>query len=97
MFNAKTAYQNYAKAMNSQKVADPKVCRKVMAAMAKESPELFDKVNQLAEETTFNVRKYGNAFFCYPQHKELKCKEPWPANRYPKASLCVQFAIELQN
>jgi hypothetical protein len=98
MFNVKESYQKHAKAMNSQRVADPKVCTKVMKDMIKQDPALFDKVNELAEQTTFTVRKYGPGdFYCYPSHKDLKCQEPWPASRYPKASLCVQFALEIQN
>lgn len=90
MFNVKESYQKHAKALNSQHIADPKVCAEVMKDMLKQDPALFDKVNELAEETKFTI-------YCYPSHKDLNCQEPWPASRYPKSSLCVQFALELQN
>lgn len=98
MFNVLESYKKHAQALNSQRIADPKVCTKVMKDMMKQDPDLFDKVNELAEETTFTVRNYGKGqFYAYPHHKQLKSSEPWPASRYPKSSLCVQFALEMQN
>ena len=96
MFNVRESFKKHAEAMQSTRFFDPKVCNKVLKDMAKEAPELFDKVNERAEETRFNVRNYGRGnFFCYPIHKELKSSEPWPASRYPKSALCVQFAMEM--
>ena len=96
-FSVQESYRQHRDRLKDYKLYSPKVCRAVMKDLIKADPDLFDIVNDMAEETTFTVRKYPDSFYCYPHHKDLKDCSPWPASRYPKASLCVTFAIELQN
>ncbi|KXS55019.1 MAG: hypothetical protein AWU57_615 [Marinobacter sp. T13-3] len=97
MFNVRERFQHHAQSMKTTRFFDPKVCQKTLKDMEREAPELFATVTRYYEETRLTVRRYGKAdFYCYPWHPKLQACDPWPASRYPKAALCIQFAIEMQ-
>jgi hypothetical protein len=78
---------------------ESKAATAAMADVARECPELFDRLNDLAESATFTVRSYGRGAFYVWAHVpgvELKA-DPYPASRYPKALLCVDIAKSLNS
>lgn len=97
MFDVRQCFERHAQAMQATRLFDPKVCKKTLTDMRREAPELYETVTTRYDETRFTVRRYGRSdFFCYPMHPKLKACDPWPASRYPKAALCIQFALEMQ-
>lgn len=82
--------KEYASA--SEESGEAKAATAIMRRMSTEDPNLFDRLNDLAEETTFTTRSYGHGrAYCWPHHSLLQTIDPWPASRFPKAVLCVEF------
>jgi len=64
--------------------------------LAKVNPELFDALNEQAEECTFTVRRYGNQFYAWVHHPSITgAIDPWPSSKWPKAVLCVTLGLRL--
>lgn len=56
---------------------------------------LFDELCELAEQATFERRRYGSQWYTWAYHPLLsQPRDPWPANRYPKALLCIELGKE---
>lgn len=76
--------------------AQQKAAARIMRNLATANPTAFDTLNTLAEETTYHVKRYAkNSFYCWPHHTKLTHVEPYPASRFPKALLCMEFARAL--
>lgn len=57
--------------------------------MAKDSPILFDKVNDIAEDCSFR----WSGLHCYASESKsgFKTRDPW-LGRWPKSALCIEIA-----
>ena len=57
---------------------------------------IFDQLNELAEQATFERRRYGTQWYTWAYHDKLEQpRDPWPASRYPKALLCVEIGKDI--
>lgn len=96
-FSVSDSYRKHCAIFQDFRLYNPKSCAAVVKDMARECPDLLSKAMELTEATKFQVRRYGSGqFYCFPLHKELVDCSPWPASRYPKASLCVTWAIQIE-
>ena len=85
-------WEMYQQTLNHTKTPN-QAAKRVMDVL---DSDRFDQLNELAEETTYRRRKYYPCqFYCWPQHEKLLPMDPWPASRFPKAVLCMEFARAL--
>ena len=70
---------------------------KTMLWLSKVDKKTFDQLNDLAEQTIFTRRHYGQGvFYSWAHHEKLpKIMDAWPASRWPKGVLCLEFAKAL--
>ena len=62
----------------------------VLKMVKKENLELWERLNDLAESTSFTRRKYGRKTFIYADHELLNI-DPIAGTRFPKSELCCEF------
>lgn len=90
-----TIYADYLSTL-SDGGGEQKAASKVMRQYATLCPAAFDRLNEIAEECTFEVRRYSSQFYCWAQHPDIESfGDPWPASRFPKAVLCMVIAGQL--
>lgn len=57
---------------------------------------LWEKLQQLAGETTFYCRRYGKTnFFVWSYHPELGGHDPWPGPRFPRSEVCWDHLMSI--
>lgn len=78
----------YKQTFGINKLQAEKTLRKIKST----DKALHEKLMEIVDQFTFNVRRYGiSDFYCWAFHPEIQIADPWPASRFPKAVLAMEY------